>query len=89
MKGNTDMIYFRLSTGDSNQIQIENSSIKGILCEWKAISLSFNFDQNAKSFCKKAEAKLKALVKVFPCTVLTKKKLLMNSFLLQSSIIAG
>lgn len=31
MKGNTDMIYFKLSTGYSNQIQIENSSIKGNL----------------------------------------------------------
>ena len=33
MNSNTDRIHLRLSTGDSNQIQIRNSLIKGILCQ--------------------------------------------------------
>ena len=33
MEGNTDRIHLRLSTGDSNQIQIGNLLIKAIHCE--------------------------------------------------------
>ena len=40
----------------------------------------FAFDQNIKSFCKKAKAKLKALARIVPYIVLAKKHLLINSF---------
>ena len=52
MKDNTDKFHLILSTGDSNQIQIRNSLIKGFLCE-KLFSVKFDhklaFDQNVKS----------------------------------------
>ena len=69
MKDNTNRFHLILSTGDSNQIQIGNSLIKDILCE-KLLGFKFDhkltFDQNVKSFGKKAIAKLKALARVVP-----------------------
>ena len=69
--------------GDSSQFQIGNSLTKGILCE-KLLSVKFDhklaFDQNVKSFDKKAIEKLKALARIVPCIVLEKNNLRMNSF---------
>ena len=57
--------------------------IKGILCE-KLFGVKFDhklaFDQNIKSFCKKAKARLNALTRVVPCIELADKDNLMNSF---------
>lgn len=62
MKGDTKKCQLKLSTGDSNQIQIENSLIKHSLCE-KLLGVKFDykltFDQRVKSLGKKANAKLK------------------------------
>ena len=77
-----------LSTGDSSQIQIGNSLIKGILCE-KLSGVKFDhkfaFGQNVKSICKKAKAKLKALARVVSYIVLSKKNLVMYSFFAEKS----
>ena len=79
MKENTDRFHLILRTGESNQIQTENSLIKVILCE-KLLRVKFDhklvFDQNVKIFYKKAKAKLKALARVVPYIVLAKKNLL-------------
>ena len=52
MKGNTYKCHLILSTGDSNQIQIGNSLIKGGLCE-ELLGVKFDhkltFDQHFKS----------------------------------------
>ena len=83
MEDNTERFRLVLSTWDSNQIQIGNSLIKGILCE-KLPGVKADhkvaFDQNIKSFGKEAKAKLKTLARVVPDIVLAKKNLLMNSF---------
>ena len=83
MKDNTDRFYLILSTGVSNQTKIENSLIKGILCE-KLFDVKFDhkltFDQNFKSFGKKAKAKLKGLAGVLSYIVFAKINLRMNSF---------
>ena len=59
MKGNTEKCHLMLSAGDSNQIQIENSLIKGSLCE-KILGVKFDdkltFDQHFKSLCPNAKA---------------------------------
>ena len=64
-------------------MQIGNSLIKGILCE-KLFGVKFDhklaFDQNVKSFCEKAKAKLKVLARVVLCIELVEKNNLVNSF---------
>ena len=61
MKDNTDRFHMIL-TGDSNQNQIGNLLIKGILCE-KLLDVKFDhklsFDQNMKSCGKKSKSKIK------------------------------
>ena len=51
MKDKIDRFYLILNTRDSNQIQIGNSLIRGILCE-KLLHVKFDhklaFDQNIK-----------------------------------------
>ena len=83
MKYNTDRFHLILSRGDSNQIKLGNSLIKGILYE-KFLGVKFDhkvaFDQNVKIICKKATVKLKVLARVVPYIVLVKKNLPMNSF---------
>ena len=83
MKDNTVKFHLILSTGDSSQIQVGNSLIKGILCE-KLFGVIFDhklaFGQNVKSICKKAKVNLKALAKVVSYIVLAKKNLVTNSF---------
>ena len=80
MEGNAYKCHLLLNTGDSNQIQIENSLIKGGVCE-KLLGVKFDhkltFDQDVKCFSKKANVKLKALAKFVPYMGLAKK----NEFL--------
>ena len=56
MKSNTEKCHLMLSTGDSNQIQIENKLVKRSLCE-KLLGVQFvyklTFDQHLKSLYKK------------------------------------
>ena len=83
MKSNTEKCYLMLSTRDSNKIETGNSLVKGSLSE-KLLAVKFNhnltFNKHVKSLCKKANAKLKALVGFVPYMGLVKKKLQMNSF---------
>ena len=88
MKGNTYKCHLTLlilSTGDSNQIQIENSDslIKSKLCE-NHLGVQFyyqlTFDQHVKSLCKKANAKVKVFAWVVLFVGMAKKKLKINSF---------
>ena len=68
MKGYTEQCCLMLSTGDSNQIQIANSLIKGSPCELLGVKFDhkLTFDQYVNNLCKKANAKLKALVRFVP-----------------------
>ena len=86
MKGKTcrcHLILFILRTGDSNQIQIENSWIKSSLCE-NHLGVKFyhqlTFDQDVKSLCRKANAKLRAFARVVRYMGLAKNKLKMSYF---------
>ena len=69
MKGYTEQCCLMFSTGDSNQTQIENSLIKDSPCE-KLLDVKFDhkltFDQYVNNLCKKANAKLNALVRFVP-----------------------
>ena len=74
---------FDIKQGDSNQIQVGNSLIKGGLCE-KLLGVKFDhkssFIQYVKSLCKRVNAKLKTLARFVPYMRLAKKELQMNSF---------
>ena len=94
MKGNTYKCYLTLlilSTGDSNQIQIENSDslIKSKLCE-NHLGVQFyyqlTFHQHVKSLCKKANAKVKVFARVVLFVGTAKKKLKINSFLIYCTV---
>ena len=76
MKDSIVKFYLILSTGDSSQIKVGNSLIKGILCEiffGVIFDHKLAFGQNVKNICKKAKVNLKALAKVVSYIVLRKR----------------
>ena len=89
LKGNADKYNFLVNTGpevslNGNKFKIEKSN-----CE-KPLDIRFDyklrFDQHNTDFCRKGSRKVHALARVTPLISLSKRRLLMNTFLRRSLI---
>ena len=67
------------------EYEIENSDCEkllGVRLDWK-----LNLDDHVCDICKKARGKLNALVRIVPFIGLSKRRVLMNSFLILNLVI--
>ena len=83
IKANADKNHLIVSTDEPIEIRVSESLIKNNTCEkllGVKIDNKLSFDTHVKGLCKKANNKLRALVRATPYMSLEKRKLLMNSF---------
>ena len=87
MKTNEDKCHLIVSSNEFTEIQIGDFSFKNSASE-KLLGVNihskFKSDCHVNHLCNKANKKLGALVRVTPYTILEKKKIVMNSFLMHS-----
>ena len=89
LKGNADKCHFLVSTSQEVSLNVNNFKIKNRDCE-KRLGVKFDskymFDQYIADLCRTASRKIHALARVTPFMNLSKRRLLMNSFLRHSLI---
>ena len=85
MNGNADKCYFLVSTSEEVSLNLNTFKIK-ISDYEKLLGVKFDskvrFDQHITGLCTRADRKIHALARVTPFMNLSKRRLLMNSFLL-------
>ena len=83
MKGNTDKCHLIMSTNNTPELKVGDFLIKTSTCE-KLLGVKIDskliFDNHVADLCKKANNKLRALVRATPYMTIEKRKLLMCSF---------
>ena len=82
MKGNIDTCHLIMSTNNTTELKVRDSLVKTSTCE-KLLSVKIDykltFDNHVSNLCKKANNKLRALVRATSYMTIEKRKLLMNS----------
>ena len=83
LKGNADKCHFLVRPSQEVSLNVNNFKIKNSKCE-KLLDVKFDsklrFDQYITDLCRRASRRIHASARVTPFMILSKRRLLMNSF---------